>query len=386
MPFPKNTKTKRSGVFRGASFGDVHLHHPNTPTRHITQNLDRYLVNDTVLAELDVLICTGDLFDNLLDNADEDLDLIHRWITRLLYKCAAHDVLLRIVEGTPSHDWRQSRFIIEQAQNANIPVDVHYAQTLEIEHIERFGIDVLYVPDKYHTDTSQTLEEIRVLLANKALDQVDFAVMHGAFTYQLPAIAKEPTHDEAAYHALVRYLIFIGHVHLVHPYGRILPAGSFDRMIHGEEGPKGYFRFEVRGVDDIDTTFVENRHAKRYDTLDVTERPIKEAWKIVTERAKALPAHSAIKVVSEPRHPILGDRDVLRGTYPKIEWTFDHGKTKASVEVDEIAGLADNLDELPPITPASVGGLLDEFLQRFCRDEDHQVQCQQRLNDIVEGA
>ena len=134
----KTDQCKSPGNFRFLSVGDIHLGHHQTSTESIIRNLDYYLTNEVVLKDVDLLIITGDLFDRLLHNADDNVTLIQRWITRLLYKCSYLNVAIRVLEGTPSHDRGQSRFFAEQQKNADIQVDLHYATTLSIEYIERF--------------------------------------------------------------------------------------------------------------------------------------------------------------------------------------------------------------------------------------------------------
>ena len=89
--------------------GDVHLGHHQTSTESIVANLNKYCTTDDALRMADFLIIEGDLFDRLLNNADENLYIINQWITRILYKCRDHKVKLRVLEGTPSHDRKQSR-------------------------------------------------------------------------------------------------------------------------------------------------------------------------------------------------------------------------------------------------------------------------------------
>ena len=103
------TAGKSPGVFKGLSLGDVHLGHPRTPAEGMLKSLHKYIINDTVLADLDVLFITGDIYDRLLANNDPVNYLIERTLTQLLFKCAKHDVMIRFVEGTPSHDREQGR-------------------------------------------------------------------------------------------------------------------------------------------------------------------------------------------------------------------------------------------------------------------------------------
>ena len=83
------TNCKRPGWFRCASFGDVHLGHPNTPTKHIIRNLVQYIHEDYI-RELDMLIIEGDLFDRLLSNADDNTFRIQAWATQLVHTGVYH--------------------------------------------------------------------------------------------------------------------------------------------------------------------------------------------------------------------------------------------------------------------------------------------------------
>lgn len=377
--------TKSPGSFRFVSLGDVHLGHHQTPTAKIIENLDRYCTNDQVLKDVDMLIITGDLFDRLLHNADENLDLIHRWITRVLYRCAYLDVVIRIVEGTPSHDRGQSRFFVEQAANAKIEVDLHYATQLEIEHNERFGIDILYIPDKWRPDTAETLEEVRVLMHKKGLEQVDFAIMHGAFEYQLPSIVKEPTHDSSAYLKLVRYFILIGHVHLVTQLERILAAGSYDRICHGEEGPKGYYDVRLRSETDYDIVFVQNKGAKRYDTLDCTGLDTKALNVKIRQSVDTLPKGSAIRLRCSAHDAAAGDIDGLKKQYPQFEWSLviDRDKVKKESVLDTFMSM--DMTEFIPIDESTIESLAQQELERQGLESDLISNCTNRLKELLRG-
>ncbi len=380
----KTEATKTPGVLRIKQAGDIHLGHHQTSTASIIANLDRYLTSDTSLKDVDMLVLTGDIFDRLLHNADDAVHQINRWVTRLLYRCAYLDVVLCVVEGTPSHDRGQSRFFWEQKQNANIPVELHYVTELAIVRLERFAIDVLFVPDKWRPDTTETLAEVRLLMKQRGLEQVDFAIMHGAFEYQLPAMVPEPTHDSAAYLELVRYLIMIGHVHLANPRCRILPAGSFDRLTHGEEGPKGYFDIEVRAPDDFRVTFVENKGAKRYDTLALHGLDTKEANVKIRKHLDGLPKGSAIRLRCDAHDAVTGDLDGLKKLYPDYEWSLkiDDNKKKERASVLDTFMKMD-MSEFVPIDTQSLAGLVGQELGKYSPDTAVTERCLQRLAELI---
>ena len=376
--------TKRPGVFNFVSLGDLHLGHHQTTTSLMLKNLDKYCTNEHVLADVDLLIITGDIYDRLLHNADDNVHLIHRWITRLLYLCANLDVKLRIVEGTPSHDRKQSRFFTEQKENANIPVDLHYATTLSIETIDHWGLTFLYVPDKWRNDTEDTRLEVQALLHERGLDKVDYAIMHGAFEYQLPDMVKEPTHDSAFYLAIVRYFILIGHIHFTSQYERILAAGSFDRHHHGEEGAKGFFQVSVRGPDDYRVVFKENKGARRYTTIDCRQMDTKQANVAVRRVLKDTPPGSAVRLHCERHSPVLGDMEAFKAQYPDVEWSTPKVEgvdktTKASMD----SVLKMDVDSFEPITPTSIMTLVADELQQHAPDAATVTRLQHRLKEFI---
>lgn len=379
------TEGKIAGRFRFISFGDVHLAHPRTPTTLVLNNLTTYAVNDKVFKDLDLCFITGDLFDLLLSNNDPRLYEIHRWLTYLMRMCAKHDVLLRIVEGTPSHDRGQSIFLPEQAKNAEIPVDLHYASTLSIEYIPRFDIHILYVPDKWRTDTSETLTEVKALLAQHSLTQVDFAVMHGAFEYQLPAIVPEPSHDSDEYLALVRYFILIGHVHKATQLERILAAGSFDRDGHGSEEAKGYFDVTIRGVDNSTITWVENKGAKRYISIDCTGLETREAMVAIDNVVRVSPPQSAIRIQCFAGDAIVKAYKELREHFPQHEFSIGRVRDDGAQAALAMAeALTMDLTEFKPITPESLPTLLEEELNQHTSDPTQLARCRELIvSDVL---
>lgn len=381
----KTDKTKKPGKFRYVSLGDVHLGHRGTPAAHIIKNLNR-LLTDQLLKELDMLIITGDLFDRQLQNGDEVVHTINRWMTELLYRCAAFNVMIRCVEGTPSHDREQSKFFVEQMINAKIPVDLYYTNKLEIRYEPKLDSHFLYVPDKWRPCTSITLSEVKGEMKILGIEQVDFAIMHGAFTYQLPAIVEEPTHDEEEYDKLVKYQILIGHVHIMTVRGKIHAAGSTDRICHGDEIAKGMFDITVKENGNFECVFVENKWAKRYDTLDVHGLDTKELNHTIKERVSQLPKGSAIRLRCDPHDVASGDINYFTKEYPQIDWTLTIEKStkKKNTVLESMRNF--NMSEWVPITKDNVVELVAIELHRQGHCENTIDRCATRLNDFIKVA
>lgn len=307
-------------IIHSASVGDIHLKHPNTPTLHILENLYKAFPDNEETGQLDILYIEGDLFDRLIFLNDDVVPDIERWVSSLLWMCSRRNIIVRVLEGTPSHDNRQSRMFVTAKEIEKIPVDMKYVTTLSIEYIESLGINVLYVPDEWRPETDQTWLEVCELLQQKGLQQVDYACMHGAFTYQLPEVARVPKHDMQRYLSIVKHYIFIGHIHIASRYERILAAGSFDRISHGEEEPKGHYRIRVDPKHGDTITFIENKGAKKYLTIDCTNLSLDDAL-IKLDIASKVPPNSAIRVEAHRSDPILVSLDVLRRKYPTISWS-----------------------------------------------------------------
>lgn len=267
-----------------ASISDIHINHPNTPTEMIIRNLMTYGFPDTKEThELDIIFIGGDVTDSLMDFASSNAILYRKWVAEFLWMCAKHDIMVRIIEGTPLHDWKQSMIFVEENENHSIGCDLKYITDIHIEHIDRYDIDVLYIPDEIRPTTDITWKRVEELMAERQLEKVDFAVMHGAFAYQLPNVedVKDKVHDEEKYLSIVRHYIFIGHVHQHRPKGKIIPNGSFDRLAQGEEGLKGHVRLLKGSLE-----FIPNDGAMRYMQLDVCGKAPDEIIELVSERLK----------------------------------------------------------------------------------------------------
>ena len=268
---------------------DIHLGHPNTPTSHIVANLNKVIRDEVLISKLDFMFLAGDVFDRLLNLPEEDVYLIRGWAKETLVVCGKYGVALRILEGTPRHDRRQSRIFDELVTLLGIKVDMRYVDVLEVEVHERTGASILYIPDEWRHHASDTLLEAKQAIAAKGLEKVDFAVMHGMFEYQLPEVARRKQanvlHDSTSYLEMVRYYIFIGHNHHFSQLDRIVSHGSFDRLAHGYEDPKGYVLASVNG-EDYKLVFVENTGAMIYKTVDVVGLEAQDVPKLLDALSK----------------------------------------------------------------------------------------------------
>lgn len=340
-----------------ASISDIHINHPNTPTELIIRNLMLYgFPNTKSTHELDIIFIGGDVTHSLMDFASNNAILFRKWVADFLWMCAKNNIMVRIIEGTPLHDWKQSNIFIEENENHSIGCDIRYFTDIHIEHIEKYGIDVLYIPDEIRPTTSMTWDRVVQLLDERGLDKVDFAIMHGAFAYQLPDVAdvKDKVHDEEKYLSIVRHYIFIGHVHTHKPKGRIIPNGSFDRLAHNEEEAKGHVRLLKGNIE-----FVENLGAMRYFQLNVANMDVDEVISLVTKKLQGSQDKFKIKLLANKE-------DAGFGLVRRLSTLFSYGQFEVA-RLDKLSKRKEREEartrsriNLPALTRDN---LLDELLK-----------------------
>ena len=363
-----------------ASLSDIHFNHPNTPTEFIIRNINRYVFPDTPETRaLDIIFIGGDVTDSLMDFASNNAVAFRKWVSEFLRYCAKHDIMVRIIEGTPLHDWGQSIIFVEENENHEIGCDLKYFTDISIEHIARYNIDVLYIPDEARPTTYITWNVVQQLLLENGLEKVDFAIMHGAFGYQLPNIEeiKDKIHDEEKYCSIVRHYIFIGHVHQHRPNGKIIPNGSTDRLRHGEEDIKGHVRLNKGEI-----TFIPNLGAMRYITLEVPGMSADEIMDLVEKRLAGNDDIFQIRLLANTGDVAFGIAKRLTSMYP--HGRFDVANIdKASKKRERITMRETKVSNLPTLTK---GNLLEEWCKEILNAApDRYDQCV-KLAEVIVGA
>ena len=299
---------------------DVHLGSKNNPTEGIITNLDTFFEDYSPKSDhckLDIIFIAGDLFDRLLDMDDENTHLIKLWLDRLSRFCSRENISLRILKGTPSHDWNQSSQAETVWKISQTPGDFKYIDTLSIEYMEKHDIHVLYVPDEWAGTTQETLDQVKTLMAEMQLKTVDIAIMHGLFNYQLPGVGKTTSkHDELSYLELVKYFINIGHIHTHSTYERILAQGSFDRLTHGEEEPKGAMLMILDPDDGNKFFFLENKKAKIFKTITLKLADVDRCLEFIDKQLLKIPINSYIRIKARKDHGVYQAFEELKLRYP----------------------------------------------------------------------
>ncbi len=312
-------------LLRIISISDIHLGHHNTTSGEIISKLYKAFPNSVEMADVDAIAIVGDLFDRAIGFHDMQAVEIKRWMRSFLKMCKQRGIVVLLLEGTPSHDWRQNRWMVEA--NDGVDAELHYVDTLCVRYIDSLGVHVLFVPDEWQAgDTDATWKDAVQALADAGVEQVDFTLLHGSFDYQLPAAAiNAPRHLPERYLSITRKYVFTGHIHQSSVHDRILANGSFDRLCHGDESPKGFWDVTVREHGDL-IVFVENREAKIYKTFDCRGYTIDDALAKL-QPVHTLPTDSYVRIEANRGDPILGGIDVVKRTFPHVVWTVKVEKT-----------------------------------------------------------
>lgn len=272
--------TKSPGSLNVLTFGDVHLGNSRNKAHEMLPGLLSLLPrSEKEWLKLDAIMIEGDLFDESLPFNYDGLSSINAFLVILVKKCIKHNVILRTLEGTPSHDNKQTKYLLTLIENMGVgdQIDYKHFDTLAIEEHPILG-SIMYVPDEWSTSMEHTYEEAVKLLSVYGLDQVDMILMHGAFDYQLPP----PTHNREAWEKLVRYVIMIGHVHTRSQLGKVVASGSTDRCEHGNEEPKGASWITIRAQGFV-VEFIENKFTKTFKTIDCGGLSVEETMAKIRE-------------------------------------------------------------------------------------------------------
>ena len=325
---------------------DIHFGHDKNSTLNIVTNLRRFFKTyRSKIIKSKLIIISGDIFEKLLNSNSEDMLLATEWLTELVMFCKEHNIKLRILEGTPSHDWKQVRVLYNIIKNLNIDIDFKYFDTLDIEYIEDLDVNILYHPDNWKGNNEQIAKTINNKLKEYNLKQVDIAVLHGAFKFQLPDFIDNLL-DPDYFLSIVKGPIICGHVHIHSIYMRINIPGSFDALRHGEgESDKGGLFINYKG-DTFTTEFLINKYKLIFETYDVRDKTINDISKLLDK------IHN-VKITKHIKLIVLKDTKLssnileLNKKYPMLHITIDDLSTRKShktIDVTYTTSKAKTLD------------------------------------------
>lgn len=309
---------------------DIHLGNKLNSTEKIVNALKHYFrTNQKEFSKLSMIVLVGDVYDRLLNTSSSDYILSIEWLTELVIFCKNNNIKLRILEGTPSHDWKQCKVLYTIIDRLNLDVDFKYIETLHIEIMSDLNLSVLYVPDEWKHKASETYNEILELMVANNLSKVDVAFMHGQFHYQLPMIRLESSFSEEDMLNIVKYYISIGHIHTPSVFERILAQGSFDRLAHNEEEDKGGIVVTIdKSKGDYSYRFIKNEKAMLFKTYKYTNEELDVIIADLEDKISRLPKGTNVRIISENEDYITKSVKAIKDKFLDIVIKAEKPKVK----------------------------------------------------------
>lgn len=317
------------------TLSDIHTLNNLNETGYIVDSLYHYFdgfSSKSRFTDLDIIFLAGDIFDYFEDSRSPSVVLVLNWMSSLMSFCVKHKIKLRVLEGTPGHDFKQAKMFQSIADGYGPGLDYKYFDVLDIEIMDDLGVSILYVPDEWKQSAAKAKEDVIAKMQEYGLQTITMACMHGMFDFQIPELPVEHPlkHESAWYLDIIETFINIGHDHKAKFFMRILVQGSFDRIAHGEEEKKGGIVCTLDPVLGNSYEFVENKRARIFKTITVKTKELDKAIEQVKDALKGVPNNSHIRISTGPDNPILSVMDELKRSFPDM--IFKKHKDKKQID------------------------------------------------------
>ena len=362
------------------AISDVHSYCRSVSTES-TMLGARQVVKDGIKRGVQLIWIPGDFFDRPVSVHTTEYSHITAFVYWLLNICKENNILVRVLEGTRSHDAGQSKIFVEINEQSGINANLKYFDTLAIEHIDEFDIDVLYVPDQLNPSADKTWAQVKELLVLHGLKKVDFAITHGNYDFHVESKFTSSSHSARNYQSIVRYHVINGHIHTGSVYGKIVTVGSLARNKHDEEEDKGGLYFETNiGTDRHLIERVVNKHSVIFKTVDLRGMSQDEIMGLIGVLTN-LPHGSNFRLLYRSDEHIASSVSVIFNNNPDFNW-----KTKVERVDRPMSAKLESLETKYSQVEINDKSIID-LLQQHMLDsgtEPHRVDnLMQRLNTIL---
>jgi DNA repair exonuclease SbcCD nuclease subunit len=321
------------------------------------------ITSEERLKTIRVIVISGDLFDKRLTYDSEEAQLISRWMERLCRRCGRLGVSIVLLEGTPSHDNRQSRWMVTNNEMVKANADVRYYEDIAIAPLYEGGPLTLFIQDEVNHDATKTWVRVTELMNSLGIDHVDFAVMHGMFTFQEP-VRSIASHSEERYESIVKHRIIIGHHHKPAFFGKIRVPGSVERLRYNEEHDKGHYQFTyspTKGV--TDEVFLINTGATVFKSIDVIGKKFFEIEAILMGM-EDYPDGSHIRLEMSRKDETYTAMSKLKSLFPHFDLS------PKPIEAEMATENSDHLVDTPVMTSIRPDNIASLMLARMANAPD----------------
>lgn len=301
-------------MFKGIVLSDFHLAASKLEPKHQYETLQEFFYPH--IEDKDVLIISGDFFDTSLLFDHEASIVATSIMTELCLLCNKNNTKLRILRGTFSHDRDQLRQFYTISKHYK--VNCKYFDKISVDEID--GKTFIYYPDTLPYKSIEEAVNIGYKLLKETYnkDIPNIVIGHGYFKHRIPnpKLIEVIPHYSTDMFKNVELVLF-GHEHIHWKKDNVYSVGSFDRLNHGEEAPKGFMTFFINET--VDTFFIENKLAIKHVTIEAKGNSIDEK-------------------ISNIRKSI-DEKFLIKNGYLRIRDNTDDRVTLVSLLKDEYPGL-----------------------------------------------
>jgi len=293
-------------LIKGVNIQDLHFGHRDTERMYEELiQVKNYLNNN----DIQILNINGDYFDRKLTASEPAIFYAVTFFSELVDICKEKNIILRVLQGTRSHDLNQTSTLFQHYLNDS-DLDLKFIQ--EVSEESMLGLDILYIPEEYPEDAEEYYKpykskEYSMINGHGTWDFVAFdnQIEHGNQTSTLSA----PIFIYAEWKEAVKNgFISFGHIHGRNQYGqKIFYSGSFTRWNYVERSEKGFIIWEY----DTDTKkykveFVNNTMAPSYEAITMKDLFPDEDLKTLTLEHISEVIHIAIDAFDNVRLDLSG--------------------------------------------------------------------------------
>lgn len=363
------------------AISDIHIGCSRLDPYRLHERFEKFLYPQ-ITKDISILFICGDFFDSLINLSNPSSREAMAIIKELKFLCRSVGCDLRVLRGTFSHDRNQPLHFLEKKADPD-DTTVRMFDKISFEYHEKSGLNIIYIPDNH--GSKDIYEEIAELLKAHNVEKADILVHHGYFVHMFPPGVKPDKNslDAEIIGRYVRGCVLNGHVHKTSIYRNVISIGSFDRLAHDEEDPKGFYRIDIED-DRYKFTFIENKEANKFITIDLLgfgdnqEEAVKyfcDTWgKLIPSFIEGHIVHVRVKTDDK----MIGEA-CKTAAKEMWQWTIvDAAKTVKREQMLENINTC--IEELPVITPSNIETLLMPIIEKRYHKIDPQD-----LHDIIKS-
>lgn len=360
------------GTLKIVAAGDFHFGNPRIKPDELYEKIKKYFYPEVLKSHL--VLLTGDTYDQLTTVNSSANRYVAKFIKDLFTMSAKFGIQIRILHGTYTHDRDQVAIfnsLMLPDTRAKVIDEIYAEEISDFRNGNESITDklrILYIPDNLpYKKSDDVIIHARKVFSLVGWQKADLVLGHGTFSHALPC---DVEHGPACMYTIEQFEditeenapIVMGHIHTPSRKKNVYYCGSFERMSHGEEEPKGYFTFS-RENDIWNAKFIRNEDATLFTTLTVQEdTPDKAASTFVKFVSENFPTKTGhIRVVNPlPEIRTLLNKVCLQ-EFPSIVYTSKSNadKDKVSIKIADVS--LDVFDDVKP-NVHNLGDLVYQFL------------------------